>query len=347
VALLSILYRLKIQNHIMIEDKMIAKLRQRKGLTQLELAKAVGVSENTIANWEKGGASKWIDHLKTLCKVLNCDLDDLETDQKVEESIVFDLSPNMLQTIRKYCQAVIENDKKEVTKILSFADSYDRTLKFWLNEAHKLINKIDSRLTDKDKYDDIILTLSFNNLAIQLNKSLPNQVSLSKFRDLIESLELSYSVIDKYFFFKKTNFARNLIFQSSYLVIYAIGWEPNQISFLHHHGNSIDAILVIKGEMTHWLLTPEECKKYKVSFEGHDDSKKKYEGNFTTAREGDWVFIDRRHGHQIENLSNKRLFTLHIRFGAPPDDDNWINEKDSKEEPFIIRQLETYKLMPA
>jgi transcriptional regulator with XRE-family HTH domain len=330
----------------MSKDRAIARMRERRGLTQSELANAVGVSENTIANWEKGGASKWIDHLKTLCKVLNCSLDDLGTDQKIEESIVFDLSPNTIETIKKYCQALIDNDKKEAAKISYFASSYDRTLEFWLNEADQLINQIDSRSTDKDKYDIVIASIALKHLGIQLNESLPNQISLSRFRDLLKNLELPHSFTDKYCSFTENNFARKLILQSSYLAVYAIGWEPNQISFVHHHGNSLDAILVIKGEMTHWLLTPEECKKHSISFEGDDGLQKEYEGGSTTIREGDWVFIDRRYGHQIKNLSSQRLFTLHIRFGAPPDDNNWVNNNDSKEEPLIIQQLEQYRIMP-
>lgn len=331
----------------MSRGSAIARMRERRGLTQSELAHAVGVSENTIANWEKGGASKWIDHLRSLCKVLGCNLDDLETGQKVEESIVFDLSPNTIETIKKYCQALIDNNKKEAAKILYFATSYDRVLEFWLNKANQIISKIDSKSIneDKDRYDDVVASIIFQNLSTQLNESLPNQVSLSRFRDLLKNFELPHSLTTKYCSFTKNNFTRKFIFQSGYLSIYAIGWEPNQISFVHHHGNSLDAILVLRGEMTHWLLTPEECRKHKISFEGDDSLQKEYEGSSTTIREGNWEFIDRRYGHQIKNSSNNRLFTLHIRFGAPPDDDNWINNNDSKEEPFIIWQLEKYRIM--
>lgn len=51
----------------------IAALRDEAGLTQLELSRLVGVTETTIANWEKGRSGlEWIERLIRLCKALNC-----------------------------------------------------------------------------------------------------------------------------------------------------------------------------------------------------------------------------------------------------------------------------------
>ena len=56
----------------------IALLREQADLTQLELSQLVGVTESTIANWEKGRSGlEWIDKIIKLCKALSCDLDDL------------------------------------------------------------------------------------------------------------------------------------------------------------------------------------------------------------------------------------------------------------------------------
>jgi len=56
----------------------IAALREAKLLTQLELAQLVGVTETTIANWEKGrSGTEWLDRLIRLCAALECDPDDL------------------------------------------------------------------------------------------------------------------------------------------------------------------------------------------------------------------------------------------------------------------------------
>lgn len=56
----------------------IAQFREQKGLTQLELAQLLDVTENTIANWEKGRSSlNWIVRTINLCKIFQCTPDQL------------------------------------------------------------------------------------------------------------------------------------------------------------------------------------------------------------------------------------------------------------------------------
>lgn len=65
-----------------MEDKelvsRIKSLREQAGLTQRELSLIVGVTENTIANWESGRSGlDLIEKLIRLCEALNCSLNDL------------------------------------------------------------------------------------------------------------------------------------------------------------------------------------------------------------------------------------------------------------------------------
>ncbi|MBD2439661.1 helix-turn-helix domain-containing protein [Nostoc sp. FACHB-110] len=56
----------------------IALLRERAGLTQLELSRLVGVTESTIQNWESGRTGT--DHIERIirfCKALDCQVEDL------------------------------------------------------------------------------------------------------------------------------------------------------------------------------------------------------------------------------------------------------------------------------
>lgn len=50
----------------------LRKKRKEKGLTQKELAQAVGVSESIIRNWENGITSIHTEYLWSLCRVFRC-----------------------------------------------------------------------------------------------------------------------------------------------------------------------------------------------------------------------------------------------------------------------------------
>jgi len=57
----------------------LTKLRQRTGLTQQELADAIGVTKKTISIWEKGSVEPKLtfEQTKQLMELLNCTLDEL------------------------------------------------------------------------------------------------------------------------------------------------------------------------------------------------------------------------------------------------------------------------------
>jgi transcriptional regulator with XRE-family HTH domain len=56
----------------------IASLREKAGLTQLELSRLVGVTESTIQNWESGRTgTDYIERIIRFCKALNCQVEDL------------------------------------------------------------------------------------------------------------------------------------------------------------------------------------------------------------------------------------------------------------------------------
>lgn len=56
----------------------IARLREKAGLTQLELSRIVGVTETTIANWERGrSGTDVIEKIIKLCWALDCQLEEL------------------------------------------------------------------------------------------------------------------------------------------------------------------------------------------------------------------------------------------------------------------------------
>jgi transcriptional regulator with XRE-family HTH domain len=57
----------------------LAKLREQAGLTQRQLAEALGVTITTISNWERGVKEPNLNfaQVKRVTEVLQCSLDDL------------------------------------------------------------------------------------------------------------------------------------------------------------------------------------------------------------------------------------------------------------------------------
>lgn len=56
----------------------IADLRKQRGLSQRSLAEAIGATEITIANWERGRSGlDWIERLIRLCDALDCKITEL------------------------------------------------------------------------------------------------------------------------------------------------------------------------------------------------------------------------------------------------------------------------------
>jgi putative transcriptional regulator len=68
-----------------IPVSQVAKLRELAGLTQRQLADAVGVTESTIRNLEKNrNGIEQIERVVRLCRVLNCGAEDLIEYKSVE-----------------------------------------------------------------------------------------------------------------------------------------------------------------------------------------------------------------------------------------------------------------------
>lgn len=53
----------------------IAIVRRARGIKQVELGAAIGVSDQTVSNWEVGIWTPRADYLLKLCKTLNCSAD--------------------------------------------------------------------------------------------------------------------------------------------------------------------------------------------------------------------------------------------------------------------------------
>jgi DNA-binding XRE family transcriptional regulator len=62
------------------QGKLYERLRERAGLTQREIGEVLGVTDQTVSNWERGVKTMklTIEQTSSLCKLFNCTFEELE-----------------------------------------------------------------------------------------------------------------------------------------------------------------------------------------------------------------------------------------------------------------------------
>lgn len=63
----------------------ITKRRKEAGLTQVQLAAAVGVNQSSVSQWESGASVPKTEILPILAKACKCTIDDLFDDDQSDE----------------------------------------------------------------------------------------------------------------------------------------------------------------------------------------------------------------------------------------------------------------------
>lgn len=92
-----------------LREKLIV-LRDRAGLSQMELADRLGVSRQAVSRWESGDTTPSVDKLKTLARIYGVSLDWLCSDAADRE---LPKQQNRKQTGPGRCPAGKEGEKKQ------------------------------------------------------------------------------------------------------------------------------------------------------------------------------------------------------------------------------------------
>lgn len=255
-----------------------------------------------------------------------------------------DISPSTINYLRHYCNNSYTNrsgfsisQRQIYDSKFNPGDLQIREVQFWVEQADKLMRECRISTGYRGNCEAVINSLLLSNLVRKLDSYSPKPISSGTFRKFIEQINISDEFISQYVGFSSTSYIRRLIVQTSSLCVYVISWEPGQKSSLHHHGSALDAIKVIQGEMSHWITEPER----EIPYEGYESKEEKIDlGAPTRHSEGDLVIIDRRHGHQIANLSSERLVTLNIRFGNPPEPEDECWQTPDNTSKFVWKQID-------
>lgn len=258
-----------------------------------------------------------------------------EAEQCVEPPDGTDLTPETIEQIRRYCDM-----RRLYTPILSkiFLNHFELEDSYWIRQTNRIIEKCHSRGDRIVDSGAVINSFIISSLIRKIEAIPPKKVDVTLLHNLVKDVCLTDKFIERYVEFTGKDYHRQLICRTWSLAVYVISWNPGQQSWMHHHGHSLDAIKVIRGKMTHWLVSPEDIDGY-VPFEDFQDrDKKTCDGPSEVFSEGDIVVIDRCQGHQVANRSDEELVTLHFRFGHPPEDDHWRSTNDT--EMFVWNQTE-------
>lgn len=119
----------------------IVELRKKQNLTQEQLSEKLGVTRQTLSNWEKDITTPDITQAKNIASFFKISLDDL-TDNKLEINCS---KKNILSNlIEKNCYLdVLSDDYNEVFgKLCTILEVNDEFVKFSFKDKNKVIEKL-------------------------------------------------------------------------------------------------------------------------------------------------------------------------------------------------------------
>ncbi len=146
-------------------------------------------------------------------------------------------------------------------------------------------------------------SLSLDQYLLALVRMTISDVSRDEFLGLTRMLAIDPAIIERRVAFSQRAYARNFVVRSPEFELLVLCWEPGQTTTVHDHAGSLNFIRVHHGRLTSRLFAR--------STDGGLDlvSEETLEPAAHTA-------VDRPEIHQLANLSNDRLITVHVY--APP-----------------------------
>ena len=94
----------------------IKKKRKEKGLTQVELAEKIGITDRAISKWERGICCPDISLLKDLCKILDININELLSGNELKDITKEQSEDILVETVKTYTNV----EKKKNRTLLVF-----------------------------------------------------------------------------------------------------------------------------------------------------------------------------------------------------------------------------------
>lgn len=161
----------------------------------------------------------------------------------------------------------------------------------------------------------------FNTLEAVIEKLLLTSTDSDRV-EAIEQSSLALESVEKYHFYGRESYGRNLVFSCPSFEVILMCWQPKQGSAIHDHGHSKCIMKCLKGEL--------EEHRFQLAAESEDDHRV-VGSSVNVLRPGSVKDIDDNQGlHQITNNSMSDACSLHFYFPPIHSCNAFCQEKGSK-----------------
>ena len=147
--------------------------------------------------------------------------------------------------------------------------------------------------------------LSLDEFMVEMGREPMSLLTHERLMGLVDRLRLSDALIESRTCFVDDHYARNLVCRCPGFELLVLCWKPAQVSTIHDHAGSLNAIRVFTGELTSRTYRPSAGQTPgtgPVEMTGEE-----------RVRPGQsWIGVDRGGIHQLANTSDDDLVTVHV-----------------------------------
>ena len=147
--------------------------------------------------------------------------------------------------------------------------------------------------------------LTLEEFVVEMGREPVRKLSHPRFLGLVDRLRLSDELVEDRIHFLDGEYARNLLLRTPHFELLVLCWRPGQMSTIHDHAGSLNAIRVRNGELTSRMYrrvagAPPGAGPVEQIAEEH------------LQPQGALVGVDRDGIHQLANSSTEDLVTVHV-----------------------------------
>lgn len=147
--------------------------------------------------------------------------------------------------------------------------------------------------------------LSLDEFMVEMGREPVSSLTHERLMGLVDRLRVSDALVESRTCFTEDHYARNLVCRTPDFELLVLCWNSGQISTIHDHAGSLNAIRVFAGELT--------SRTYRPSVGQAPGTGPVEMTAEERVRPGEgWIGVDRGGIHQLANTSDDDLVTVHV-----------------------------------